>query len=502
MGNAISVIVPLFIYVANILSIIGLVFFSRKDMSVTFAWLLVLIFLPLVGFILYFFFGSTSKLEVMSRKYNMGKIEEYYHKLLQISIEAFKKDAFKDDRIAIQDPKTARFKDMILMNSVASRCFFTEDNTAKLLVDGQEKFPLMFKEISEAKESINVLYFIFKTKDKIGRDLIELLAKKAAQGVEVKVVYDALGDYTVRLKDFDPIVKNGGQVQKFLPSLVSTLLSVNYRLHRKVVVIDGRIAYTGGINIGDDYLGLYPKMSPWRDTSIRVTGSAVSEMQLRFFEDWVFLEKQNKKYIGQKISELPIETFLGKYFHEPDEKGKSGVQIISCGPDNHYATHRDSYMKIITSAREYLYIQTPYFVPDQGLMDSLRIAAQSGVDVRVMLPGIPDKKFVYYVTLSYVQELLENGIRVYIHPGFLHSKTFVIDDQVSSIGTTNFDIRSFKLDYEVNTMVYNEEFALTCKQTFLKDAKQCKELMLENYKKRGKAHYFMESLCRFIAPLA
>ncbi len=491
-----KILLPALIYVVNIISITSLIFLKRKDMSVTFAWLMVFIFLPVFGFLLYFFFGSTLKLQIMSKRYNMGKIEDIYREAIHTNIAAFK------DNPQIKDPRTADFKDMILMNAVASKCFFTEDNTAELLVDGQQKFPAMFKEIAAAKEHINVLYFIIKAHDDIGKQLISLLAQKAKEGVEVRLIYDSFGDTKTKFRDYEPIIQNGGQVQKFLPSLFHTLVSINYRLHRKMVVIDGKIAYTGGINVGDDYLGLYPKITPWRDTSVRLTGSAVSELQLRFFEDWVFLEKQDKKFRWPRISEMPPKELLTKFFKLPEQPGNAGVQIISCGPDNYYATHRDSYMKIICDAKQYIYMQTPYFVPDQGLMDSLRLAAQSGVDVRVMLPGIPDKKFVYYVTLSYVEELLRNGIRVYTHAGFLHAKTFVIDDHVSSIGTTNFDIRSFRLDYEVNTLVYNGDFARVCRETFLKDIEDCKEIKLEEFVMRGAGHYVMESLCRFIAPLA
>lgn len=492
-----NLIMPLLLYGINLISIITLIFVRRKDMSVTFAWLLVLIFLPLLGFILYFFFGSTYKLRLMSKKFRMEGIEEKYGDALKKATEAI-----SAEKIVFQDPETKNFRDMIIMNSRNSKCFFTEDNDVQLLVNGQEKFPRMFQDIEAAKESIHVMYFIIKSKDQIGKDLIALLAKKAAQGVEVKVLFDGMGCMATRFAHFKPIIEAGGQVQRFLPSMFKTLIELNYRLHRKMVIIDSKIAYTGGINVGDDYLGLYPKISPWRDTSVRVTGTAVKELQMRFFADWIFCEKQNKKMKGQRISDMNLNTLLETYFSCPVGTGTAGVQIISCGPDSKYATHRDSYMKIASSARKYLYLQTPYFIPDQGILDTLRLAAQSGIDVRVMIPGIADKQFVYYVTLSYIQELLESGIKVYKHKGFLHAKTFVIDDHVASIGTTNLDIRSFKLDYEVNTLIYHREFAQTCRDTFLNDIEDSTEITLREFEKRGRWSYFCESLCRFIAPLS
>ncbi|MEG0157535.1 MAG: cardiolipin synthase, partial [Anaerovoracaceae bacterium] len=342
---------------------------------------------------------------------------------------------------------------------------------------------------------------IYKTKDPIGRELTKILEEKAAEGVEVRVLYDALGCLKTKLRDFDGLVAAGGEVQRFLPSMFKTLIEVNYRLHRKMVVIDGEVCYTGGINVGDDYLGNYPNITPWRDTSVRVTGTAVKELQFVFFRDWVFCVKQNRKLTkGTHMDEIRNKKDL--FFPVSEPAGNMGVQIIQCGPDSKYEAHKDSYVKICTAARDYLYIQSPYFVPDQSLLDAIRMAAQSGIDVRLMLPGIADKGFVYKVAMSYVEELLEAGVRIYTHKGFLHAKTMVIDDFVASVGTTNLDIRSFKLDYEVNTLVYSKNFAVTCKETFLKDIEDCKELDLETFKQRGSLAYIAESLCRFFAPLA
>ena len=491
-------LIPVILYGINFISILSIIFFRRKDMSVTFAWLLVLIFIPVVGFIFYFFFGSTKKLELMSKKYGLTEIEEEYDSMLESNFALM-----KSDEIKFRDKETEKYKDMVLINIKNSKCFYTEDNDVQLLVNGQAKFARMFEEIRNAKESINVMYFIIKSKDPIGKEFIDLLAEKAAEGLDVKVLYDSMGCLKTRMKDFDPIVKNGGKVQKFLPSIVKTLIEVNYRLHRKMVVIDGRICYTGGINVGDDYLGNYPHISPWRDTSVRVTGTAVKELQLLFFKDWVFCAKQNKKIKGETVQSMTdLDDIETEYFPQIEYSGNMGVQIIECGPDQKYSTHKDSYVKMCTSAKEYLYIQSPYFVPDQTLLDAIRMAAQSGIDVRLMLPGLPDKKYVYNVAMSYIEELLDAGVRVYAYNGFIHAKTIVIDDHVASVGTTNLDIRSFKLDYEVNTLVYSTEFAKKCKDTFVADVSDCKEFELEEWKKRGVWRYIMESLCRFIAPLS
>ena len=268
-----------------------------------------------------------------------------------------------------------------------------------------------------------------------------------------------------------------------------------------MVIIDGQIAYTGGINIGDDYLGEYKKITPWRDTSIRLTGSSVLALQMRFLSDWVFLEKQ-RMHKRRTPEEQRGEEFIKRFFPKPNFPGNKGVQIVASGPDNVREYIRDAYIRIINDARDYVYIQTPYFAPDETLLDAIVLSAKSGVDVRLMLPGIPDKKYVYYVTLSYIEALLQAGVKVYIHKGFLHSKTFVMDDFVSSVGTTNLDIRSFKLDYEVNAFIYDKSFAGICRESFFKDIGDCRELDFITYSKRSATSKFFESVCRLFTPLA
>ncbi|MEA4921995.1 MAG: cardiolipin synthase [Eubacteriaceae bacterium] len=485
------------LYLINFITIIIIIFFSRKDMSTTFAWLLLLVFLPIIGFLFYFFLGSTKKLELMTKKYSLAEAEEEYEMAVH---EAARE--LESGREAFVDPYTANYKDMILANVENAKAIYTEDNDVQLLINGQGKFPRMFEEIEKAEHNINVMYFIYKTKDEIGRQFTRLLIKKAKEGVEVRLLYDGLGCLKTKIGDFAELEKAGGHVQRFLPSMLKTILQANYRLHRKMVVIDGRVGYTGGINVGDDYLGKYPKISPWRDTSVRVTGRAVWELQLLFFKDWTFCSKQNRKYRNS--------TYLEEFRDREDKffppkltgEGNMGVQIIQCGPDAKYQVHKDNYVKICNSAKKYLYIQSPYFVPDQTLLDSIRLAAQSGVDVRMMIPGIADKKAVYNVAMSYVEELLEAGVKIYKYRGFIHSKTMVTDNFIATVGTTNLDIRSFKLDWEVNTLVYDRDFAVTCRDTFMNDIDDCDEIIYDEFMKRGRWQYFKESICRFISPLS
>ena len=281
--------------------------------------------------------------------------------------------------------------------------------------------------------------------------------------------------------------------------MFKSFLLVNYRLHRKIVIVDGKIAYTGGFNVGDEYYGLKDINKPWRDTTIRLTGNCVLSLQTRFWTDLVYLQNQSLRKNNR--SKLIYDEKLLKNFYNPIEEGNIGVQILSSGPDTLSENIKDGYIKMIMSAKKYLYIQSPYFIPDKTFLEVLRFAAVCGVDVRIMLPEIPDKKSIYAISLFNVAKLLKYGVKVYIHSGFLHAKTLVIDDHVSTIGTANIDIRSFSLFYEVNAFIYNNDFAIICRDTFLNDIKDCSVFNIETYSKRSFGDKIYESIWRFIAPI-
>ncbi len=482
-------------YIINIISIISILFIDRKDIGFTLSWLMVFIFLPFWGSLFYFFFGSTIRYRIFSKKYSLKTLEEAYKNFLQENISII-----EAEKLPLTKTQIELCSDLVALNARGGESVYTCDNDVTLLTSAHDKYSIMFSEIENAKESINVLYFIIKSTDETGKKFIHLLAKKAAEGVEVRLIYDMLGFIPTRKNHFRELTEAGGMVYRFLPSFVHTLLQANYRMHRKMVIIDGKIAYTGGINIGDDYLGYDSRITPWRDTSVRITGSAVQAIQFRFISDWSFLDKQVKSSAyPSKADDL---SHILKYFKPSEKAGNMGIQILSGGPDREYSPIKDSYIKIITSAKRYIYIQTPYLVPDDSLLCALRIAAHSGLDVRIMIPGIPDKKFVYYTTLAHIEPLLECGIKIYRYKGFLHAKTIVADDFISSVGTANFDVRSFNINFEINTLIYDKNFAETCRNTFFNDITCCNEITLAEYKKRGFYQKLFETLCRLIAPLA
>lgn len=494
MDNIYTIIIAI-AYLTNLLSVLSLLFFDKKNIASTLTWLMVFLFLPLIGFLLYFFFGSTVKFRLFSKKTDIEPLKKFSKYMLDDTIQRVEQRAL---------PLTARekilYNDVIELNAKSAESVYTVNNSVVLFKTAEDKYKALFEDIENAKESIHMLYFIIKTKDESGKKLVKLLAKKAAEGVEVRLIYDMFGFIKVKYSDFKELTDAGGMVYPFLPSVLRSVAQVNYRMHRKLVVIDGKLAYTGGINIGDDYLGFDPKVTPWRDTSVKITGPAVMALQLRFLTDWNYLDKQAPKRTRYSNFVWNRENLVN-YFKAPENKGDVGIQVLSSGPDTKYTLIKDSYVKMTMSAKQYLYIQTPYLIPDEILLNALRLAAYSGVDVRIMIPGVPDKKFVYAATLSYVEQLLDYGVKIYCYNGFIHAKTFVLDDFISSIGSANLDVRSFSLNYELTTMMYNREFAICCRDTFLNDIDSCRELTKEDFSKRGIVQKLKESFWRLITPI-
>jgi cardiolipin synthase len=300
---------------------------------------------------------------------------------------------------------------------------------------------------------------------------------------------DALGN-RLHNSDLEPLIAAGGKVEKFFPSSLSFInLRLNYRNHRKLAIIDGQIGFIGGFNVGNEYISLKKKMGYWRDTHLKIRGTAVHDMQTRFLLDW------------QTASSEKIEQY-SEYYPSPEICGTSGIQIVSCGPDSPQQEIKQGYIKMINSAKNCVSIHTPYFIPDDSIQEALKIAALSGVDVKIMIPNKPDHIFVYWATYSFIGDLLNAGVRAFIYnKGFLHSKSIVVDQKISSVGTANFDIRSFKLNFEVNAFIYDVDIAQKLHQAFEQDLEFCEELTLEKYLNRPRIIKFKESISRLLTPV-
>jgi len=324
----------------------------------------------------------------------------------------------------------------------------------------------------------------------LGTKLIQALAKKARSGVSVRLLYDELGSRLLNERFLRELREAGGVAEAFFPSKFRLInFRLNYRNHRKLVIIDGEIGYIGGFNVGDEYLGKDPKFGYWRDTHLRVRGGAVQGMQTRFILDW---NQASRKDIHYSPNLFPIT----------ESTGSAGMQIVDSGPESQLEHIKNGYVKMISSAKKSIYIQTPYFVPDAGFIDVLRIASLSGVQVSIMIPDKPDHPFIYWATLSYIGEMLKSGVSVYLYRnGFIHAKTIVVDEEIATVGTANMDMRSFKLNFEVNSFLYDSEISRKLADAFKEDIKVSELLTIEKYSRRSRWIRVKESVSRLVSPI-
>lgn len=339
---------------------------------------------------------------------------------------------------------------------------YTTHNGVDVIIDGDKLFEQILADIEHAKHHIHLQYYIFNN-DELGTRVMDALYRKAKEGVEVLVLYDALGSRTLRPSFFKKLTTYGGVAAPFFGSAIPFVnLRMNHRNHRKIIVIDGEIGYTGGFNIGDEYLGK-GKLGHWRDTHLRLVGEVVHNLQTRFLIDW-----------NAAVSPKHKKRYLPEYFKPVELDADYGMQVVSSGPESDKDQIKLGFLKMISSAKQSIYLQTPYFIPDQSLMDALEIALYSGVEVNIMIPSQPDHAVVYRATEYYAKWAESLGANIYIYTnGFLHSKVLVIDDAVATVGTANFDIRSFSLNFEVNVFLYHRELAQRLVNDFKNDMQHC-----------------------------
>lgn len=465
------------------------VFWEKKDIAVIWAWLLVLILLPGVGFILYLFVGkgiNSSKIFDLKEQERLG-----INQLAEIQKEQWEKNRliFAGEKISAGNMELPRlFLDI-------DQAILTEHNYVEILTDGTEKFKVLLDDIRHAQNHVHIEYYTFYN-DQIGNQVRAALEEVARRGVEVRVIYDSFGSRGTTHQFFKRLEALGGRAEPFFGTKKAPIHSprLNYRDHRKIVVIDGRIGYIGGFNIGDQYLGRKPKFGYWRDTHLRVQGNAVIALQSRFLMDWNATVKNTRH--NQQVS------YQDQYFPLISNVGHTSMQIVSSGPDSEKEAIKLGYFKMINNARKYIYIQTPYLIPDDAIIEALMVAQMSGVEVRIMIPAFPDHPFVYRATEYYAKHLTDLGIKVYkYHHGFLHAKTVVVDDQVASVGSANLDFRSFKLNFEANAFLYGEQFAHQLKTIFEKDQEQAVLLTPEYFAKQSRWRKFKQEFSRLLSPI-
>ena len=344
--------------------------------------------------------------------------------------------------------------------------------------------------MKEAKDHIHLEYFIVKD-SQIAREIQAILIDKARSGVEVRLLYDDFACWRLKIKRsfLRELREAGVKCAAFLPTKFPIFGGqLNYRNHRKIAVIDGKISYTGGLNIGDEYMGRFKKFGYWRDSHIRIRGIATHMLQLIFIVDWYLTTK-----------ELLNDE---KYMPKMKTVGNTAIQVVGTGPDSKWEDIHYAFFSAISQAKKRVYIETPYFIPDESLLKAIKTAALSGVDVRIIFPQKIDHYIVNVASYSYLEEIMKTGGKVYLYQkGFIHSKVFLVDDEVASIGSSNMDLRSFMLNFEVNAFIYDREYINRIADQFYQDQEDSIQLLEEYYSKRTLWVRLAESIARLFSPL-
>ena len=469
------------LYIANFILALLLIFYMEKDTSVTWAWLLILLFLPIVGFLLFLFFGyGLNNKEKTTIENNQQAAVDGFKPFVALNSELF------DRQKETEDSESAFFYSL-------NQFPFSHKNNVSLITDGQEKLRLLKKDLEEATTSIYIEYYAFVT-DETGLSILAILEKQARKGVSVKLLYDELGSKGVKKELFKPLIKAGGEVSTFLTSQNALIkFGMNYHAHRKIVIIDEKLSYTGGFNIANQYVEVVEPFGYWRDTHIRILGPGSFVLQSQFLVDWNVSVSKDKQLSYQDVKR---ERKL------PEFAGESSIQIISSGPNDEKQQIKLAFVKLILSAKKRIWIQTPYLIPDDTVLDALEIAKRSGVDIKIMVPDKPDHPFIYRATQFFSSVLVKKDISIYsYHNGFLHSKVLIVDDEVSVVGSANQDIRSYKLNFETSAVIFDPVVNHELREAFEKDLKVSEELTLESFKKMSVLTVFKQKLFRLFSPI-
>ncbi|TJY34131.1 cardiolipin synthase [Pontimicrobium aquaticum] len=453
---------------------------KNRNPNKTYSYILMLAIFPFLGLLVYYFFGQEyRKTKIFNRKNirNRTVIKEVEQELeLQPNVLQ------KIDELL--DEKNKLIK--LLHNNEKTK--LTIHNQVNILFNGEEKFKYLIEDIQQATHHIHLEYYILKD-DTIGGKVISALCKKAKEGIKVRVSFDDVGS-KISKKARQQMSESGVEFYPFMPVLFNQFTGkMNYRNHRKIVVIDGEIGYVGGMNISDNYMNYETDKIFWRDTHLRIKGEAVKSLQILFLTTWQFVSNNNLKITNSLFSSTKLNN-------------KLGIQIASSGPDSDWANIMEAIFTAITNAEDYVYITTPYFIPNDEIITAIQVAARCDIDVRIIIPKSSDSWTAQYATNSYIEKLLEANVKVYRYSkGFVHAKTMVIDDVFSSVGTANMDYRSFNINFEVNALVYDEGVSNKLKKQFMLDIEDCEEVDYNSWKKRPRLNKIKESFCRLWAPL-
>lgn len=460
------------IYFGAIIGTIIVVILDNRNPVKTMAWILVLMFLPIIGLVFYFFFGRSQRRERIIGKKSYGR-------LLKKPMAEY----------LAQDPSALpqEYDRLIKLFQHTNQALPFEGNRVDAYTSGYSMIQALIRELQKAEKHIHIEFYIFED-DAIGRMVRDVLIEKARAGVEVRVIYDDVGCWHVPHTFFEEMSGAGIEVRSFLKVRFPVFTSkVNYRNHRKIVVIDGVVGFVGGMNLAERYMRGFT-WGIWRDTHIMLQGKAVHGLQSAFLLDWYFVDR--------------TLITASCYFPKIDSFGSSLVQIVTSEPIGPWKEIMQGLTLAISGAKKYFYMQTPYFLPTEQILAAMQTAALSGVDIRLMLPERADNRITHLGSRSYLADVLRAGVKVYFYKkGFLHSKLMVSDDMLSTVGSTNLDFRSFEHNFEVNAFMYDIETALQMKEIFMLDQRECTQVFLKNWVKRPRLQKALESVVRLLAPL-
>ncbi|MFL5329924.1 MAG: cardiolipin synthase [Gemmataceae bacterium] len=461
--------------VVIVLCVIPWVLWIKKEPTSAVAWCLLVLFLPLFGAAFFVTFGYQTIYRPLRRK------QKHRRRYRQ------KSECGPPIEEGAADERALGYEGLARLANLLEASGPTDGNAVTFYNEGRPAFDAVFAEIEKAKHHIHLQFFIYRS-DHLGKRLFELLGRKAREGVEVRLLTDAVGSHQLYWWQLTDVRKAGVKVSAFLPMRLFRRAHINLRNHRKIVIVDGRVAFTGGMNVGDEYLGEVKAFGHWRDTFLRIEGPAVDPLQRLFVEDWDF--STNESLSGNR------------YFPALDAPSSVAVQVIASGPDQPLHPIRELLFAAIIKAKKRLWLVSPYFVPDPGIQDALHMAARTGVDVRLLIPKLSDHWLAHYAGLYFVPDMLEAGVKVYYYTkGFLHSKVVMVDGQWASVGTANLDNRSLYLNFEVNCLIHTPAAVADLEEAFLADLKDSDEMTARDLARQPLRTRLASNFCRLFAPV-
>jgi cardiolipin synthase len=478
-----STTIFLIIYFLIAIALMGRLILYGMRPTKTLAWLLAIFTIPIGGMLFYFIMGRNRR---KNKFYKLKKTKEISQYLAKVN--EYYDSIGKTDHAPLPAPIRNQIK-LVKLLTKSSKFLPSTGNDLKVLKNGLATFNAIFKAMDKAEHYIHIQYYIFED-GKLAQQFLSILQRKVKEGVKVRFMYDALGSRLLSRRYIKQLKEAGIEVYNFLPMRFGRLISsINYRNHRKIVIVDGSVAFTGGINVSDKYVDGDSVLGIWHDTHLRLKGPIVNSLQAVFAMDWSFASGKD-------------DVLSAAYFLEQPQMGNSIAQTVASGPDSNFSSIHQLYFSIINKAEKYVYITNPYIIPGESLLEALRVAALGGVDVRLLLSSNSDSVLVKWAVHSYFEDFLEAGVKIYLYPdGFLHSKVIISDDTLTTIGTSNVDIRSFEQNYEVNILIYEKEFTEKLKQDFLMDCKISRQINYQDYLKRSKVARLKEGIAKVFSPV-